>query len=86
MSSEQRRDDHECIDYIEQIVYLIDNELDEPDVVTVEHHIRECGPCHERYEVQRTVKAIVARSCSEQAPSGLRERIRLAITEVRPAE
>ena len=75
-------EDHECIDYIEQIVYLIDNELDEPDIVTVQRHLRECSPCNERYEVQRVVKSVVARSCCEKAPEGLRDRIRLALSEV----
>ena len=75
-------DDHECTDYVEQIIYLIDNELDEPDVVAVRTHLRECGPCLDRYEVQRTVKAVIARSCAETAPESLRDRIRLAISQV----
>lgn len=72
----------ECADYLERIVYLLDNELDEADCVVVQTHLRECGPCLERYDLQRTVKAVVARSCSESAPDGLRERVRLRIREV----
>lgn len=73
---------HECVDYVEQIVYLLDNELDETDVVVVRRHLQECGPCLEKYDVQRAMKSLVARSCAESAPPELRDRIRLAITQV----
>ena len=39
-------------------------------------HLDECDPCLERYDLQRTVKSIVARSCSETAPDDLRDRVR----------
>ena len=69
-------------DFVEQIVYLIDGELDEADVILVRQHLTECAPCLEKYDVQRTVKALVARSCAESAPAELRDRIRIAISEV----
>lgn len=50
----------ECAQFLDSIVYLIDNELADEDVVAVRLHIDGCTPCHERYEVQRTVKAVVA--------------------------
>jgi mycothiol system anti-sigma-R factor len=71
-----------CADFLERIVYLIDNELDDADVSAVRIHRDECNPCLEKYDVERTVKAIVARSCTESAPDGLRERVRLRIREV----
>jgi mycothiol system anti-sigma-R factor len=73
----------ECVDYIERIVYLIDNELDQADCAVVEMHLRECGPCLERYDLQRAVKQLVARSCSESAPESLRDRVRLRLREVK---
>ena len=72
----------ECADFLEQIVYLIDNELDAADIAAVKVHLEACSPCLERYDLQRTVKAIVARSCSESAPQELRERVLLRIREV----
>ena len=45
-------------------------------------HLRECGPCLERYDLQRTVKQLVARSCSESAPESLRDRVRVQLREV----
>ncbi len=72
----------ECADYLERIVYFIDNELDEADCSEVQVHLDECGPCLEKYDLQRTVKTIVARSCAEAAPSELRDRVLYRIREV----
>jgi mycothiol system anti-sigma-R factor len=73
----------ECADYLERIVYFIDNELDEADCSEVRIHLDSCNPCLEKYDLQRTVKSIVARSCSETAPSELRDRVMLRLREVR---
>ena len=72
----------ECATFLEQIVYLLDNELDEASCTEVRIHLDSCHPCLEKYDLQRTVKAIVARSCAESAPDELRERVRLRIREV----
>ena len=74
------RDD--CADFLEQIVYFIDNELDAADCAAVRVHLDTCNPCLERYDLQRTVKSIVARSCSESAPDELRRRVLVRIREV----
>ena len=73
----------DCVDYIERIVYLIDNELDQADCAVVEMHLRECGPCLEKYDLQKAVKQLVARSCAESAPESLRDRVRLQLREVK---
>jgi mycothiol system anti-sigma-R factor len=72
----------ECAHFLEQIVYLLDNELDEASCSEVRIHLDSCHPCLQKYDIQRTVKAIVARSCSESAPEDLRERVRLRIRQV----
>ncbi|TYL45927.1 mycothiol system anti-sigma-R factor [Nocardioides sp. BGMRC 2183] len=72
----------ECADFLERIIRLIDNELEEGDCTVVRAHIDSCSPCLERYDLQRTVKAVVARSCSETAPAELRERVRVQIRAV----
>jgi mycothiol system anti-sigma-R factor len=72
----------ECAEFLDQIVYFLDNELDADDCAVVRAHIDTCNPCLERYDLQRTVKAIVARSCSEAAPVELRQRVLLRIREV----
>jgi mycothiol system anti-sigma-R factor len=72
----------ECADFLERIVYLLDNELDEAECAVVRLHLDECHPCLETYDLQRTVKQVVARSCSEVAPDTLRERVRVQIREI----
>jgi mycothiol system anti-sigma-R factor len=72
----------ECVDFLERIMRLIDNELEEGDSAVVRAHIDTCNPCLERYDLQRTVKALVARSCTETAPTGLRDRVRIQIQQV----
>ena len=72
----------ECADFLEQIVYFIDNELDAADCAAVRVHLDTCNPCLERYDLQRTVKSIVARSCGESAPDELRQRVLVRIREV----
>ncbi len=80
MSQEHSTED--CADYLERIVYFLDNELDEADCSAVRLHLDECNPCLEKYDLQRTVKAVVARSCSEAAPSELRQRVMVQIRAV----
>lgn len=72
----------DCADYLERIVYFIDNELDEADCSAVRRHLDTCNPCLVKYDLQRTVKSVVARSCSEAAPDELRQRVLLRIREV----
>ena len=72
----------ECADFLERIVYFLDNELDETDKSAVRLHLDACNPCLEKYDLQRTVKAVVARSCCEAAPQELRERVLFRIREV----
>ncbi len=45
-------------------------------------HLDSCNPCLEKYDLQRTVKTVVARSCTEIAPDQLRQRVLLKIREV----
>ena len=72
----------DCSEVIHQIFVFIDNELDQADCAVVQLHLRECGPCLERYDLQRAVKQLVARSCSESAPESLRDRVRIQLREV----
>ena len=72
----------ECADFLDQIVYFIDNELDASDCAVVRAHLDTCNPCLEKYDLQRTVKSMVARSCSEAAPDELRQRVLFRIREV----
>ena len=72
----------DCADFLDQIVYFLDNELDQADCSAVRLHLDSCNPCLEKYDLQRTVKSVVARSCSEAAPDELRQKVMVRIREV----
>ena len=74
--------DESCADFLDRIVYLLDNELDAGEIREVRLHLDECAPCLERYDVQRTIKTIVARSCTESAPDDLRQRVIVQLRQI----
>jgi mycothiol system anti-sigma-R factor len=74
--------DQSCAEFLERIVCLLDNELEAGDVDEVRAHLDECAPCLHSYDLQRTVKALVARSCTERAPESLRQRVRVQIQQI----
>ncbi len=74
--------DRDCADVLDRVFYFIDNELADADQSEIPHHLDECGPCLQKYDLERTVKALVARSCSEHAPETLREKVLLRIRTV----
>jgi mycothiol system anti-sigma-R factor len=74
--------DESCADFLDRIVYLLDNELDVGEIREVRLHLDECAPCLERYDVQRTIKTMVARSCTESAPDDLRQRVIVQLRQI----
>ena len=74
--------DKDCSEVLERVFSFIDNELDNADNGEIETHLDECGPCLQKYDLERTVKALIARSCSEHAPESLRDKVLLKIRQV----
>ncbi len=72
----------DCSEVLSRVFFFLDNELEQADCAEIQHHLDECGPCLARYDLERTVKTLVARSCSEVAPDGLRQRVMLSIRQV----
>ena len=72
----------DCSEVLSRMFVFLDNELDQADCAQIQQHLEECGPCLAKYSLERTVKQLVARSCSEVAPDGLRERVMLSIRQV----
>ena len=71
-----------CEEILARMVFFVDNELDDADCATIQQHLDDCGPCLADFDVERSVKALVARSCCETAPEELRERVRVSIRQV----
>jgi mycothiol system anti-sigma-R factor len=73
---------YDCAKALERMEFFIDRELGDADLEDIQRHIDECAPCLSTHDLERTVKALVARSCKEQAPQELRARVLVRIREV----
>ena len=74
--------DKDCSEVLERVFFFIDNELPTADSSEIQHHLDECGPCLAKYDLERTVKTLIRRSCNEHAPAGLRDKVLLRIRSV----
>jgi anti-sigma factor, TIGR02949 family/mycothiol system anti-sigma-R factor len=78
-------DDHsKCAEALDTVYLFLDNEIPETDHRKIQEHLDECGPCLAAYDLERLVKQLVLRSCSDQAaPAELRRRVLTRIREVK---
>ncbi len=74
--------DKDCSEILERVFFFIDNELEQADCREIQQHLDDCGPCLQKYDLERTVKMLVQRSCTEHAPETLRDRVLLRIRQV----
>lgn len=78
--------DTDCADVLDRVYLFLDHEMDEKAVsyAKIEEHLDECAPCLRKYDLERAVRAVVARSCGcEHAPDELREKVLGKIRAVR---
>ena len=78
-------DPHEtpCEEVLEKVYLYLDQEAEADDHEHIRIHLDECAPCLRKYGLEQVVMKLVARSCREQAPEDLRERVLLKIQQVR---
>ncbi len=72
----------DCAEALARLEFFIDQELERADFEQIKQHLDDCGPCLQTHDLERAVKALVARSCTEHAPETLRERVLVRIREV----
>ena len=78
-----RPHDKDCSEVLERVFFFIDNELPTADFSEIQHHLDECGPCLQHFDLERVVKQLVVRSCANShAPEELRTRVLTRIREV----
>ncbi len=71
-----------CQEILERVYLFIDNELAGADSAQIQGHLEECAPCLHAVDMERLVKSLVARSCSERAPVELRQRVVFELRQV----
>ena len=72
----------DCEKALENLYLFIDQEIDTASCAEIQTHIDECTTCLSEYDLERVVKSLVAKSCSEVAPEPLREKVLLSIRTV----
>ncbi|GAA3512352.1 hypothetical protein GCM10022234_03660 [Aeromicrobium panaciterrae] len=79
-------DGPDCEKALENLYLFIDHEIDNASCAEIQSHIDECTPCLGEYELERVVKSLVSRSCSEVAPEVLRQKVLVSIRTVQVTE
>lgn len=74
--------DGDCAEALERMFVFLDSELADADRDQIQRHLDACAPCLDEYALERLMKAVVARSCTERAPDELRQRVLLRIRQV----
>jgi mycothiol system anti-sigma-R factor len=75
-------DGPDCEKALENLYLFIDQEIDTASCAEIQTHIDDCTSCLSQYDLERVVKSLVSRSCSEVAPDPLREKVLLSIRTV----
>ena len=72
----------DCGQALEKLYLFLDHEMDDASCEEIEAHIQSCSPCLDEYDLERVVKQLVSRSCSEVAPQPLRDKVLFSIRTV----
>ena len=75
-------DGPDCEKALENLYLFIDQEIDTASEAEIQTHIDECTPCLSEFELERVVKSLVSRSCTEVAPDVLRQKVLISIRSV----
>ena len=75
--------DTDCREVLDRVYEYLDSEVTSDDLRRIRVHLEECGPCLAEYDLENALKALVRRTCQDQAPAELRVRIMARITQAR---
>lgn len=78
--SEQTDSPCQCDEALAHLQEYIDCEMSEVDTVRLEEHISGCVTCQAEVGLEQRLRALLRRSCMEEAPVHLRERVLRQIT------
>lgn len=72
----------DCETALESLYLFLDREIDSASCAEIQAHIDDCSECLTEYDLERLVKSLVSRSCSEVAPEPLRDKVLFSIRTV----
>ncbi len=71
----------DCNDALHTLYHYLDGELTRERRHAIQEHLEQCAPCLRAFDFEAELKVIVARSCRDQVPESLRERVARTIEE-----
>lgn len=78
--------DTDCAEILDRVYVFLDHEMgnEATAYAKIEEHLDECAPCLRKYDLERAVKDVLARSCAcEHAPEELRRKVLTQIRTIR---
>jgi mycothiol system anti-sigma-R factor len=76
--------DTDCREVLDRVYAYLDGELTEGAVVEIRVHLDECSPCLKEYDLDKAIKALVAKHCGcDPIPADLRSKVLARIAQVR---
>lgn len=74
---------HQCTDKLKSIYESLDGALSCQDLKDLNAHLSECEHCAKEYDLECVIRSVVKRTCSETAPSDLKQKIIARIDTLR---
>lgn len=74
--ADEALDSEKCQAVAAHIYEYLDSEMTEHDAAVMRKHVTDCSPCLAELSIDELIKKALKRSCAEQAPTQLRDRIR----------
>ena len=71
----------DCKDALHTLYHYLDGELTDERRKAISRHLNQCEPCLHAFDFEAELKAVVARSCRDQVPGHLRDKIARALSD-----
>jgi mycothiol system anti-sigma-R factor len=70
-----------CDDALHTLYHFLDGELTEDRRAAIRRHLDQCGPCLQAFDFEAELKKVIARSCRDQVPEQLRNKVARVLDE-----
>ena len=77
---------NDCQDALHTLYHYLDGELTEDRRQAIRRHLDQCSPCLHAFDFEAELKLVIARSCRDQVPGHLRDKIARALSEASETE
>jgi mycothiol system anti-sigma-R factor len=65
----------DCQDALHTLYHFLDGELTAERRAAIQRHLDQCAPCLDAFDFEAELKVVVARSCRDQVPDSLRQKV-----------